>query len=138
MAVIESVIFVEPVAKGRARIAVVNGHAHGYTPKKTATAENLIIASIRQQVGQDGVVFAAGTALRLEATFYRLRPKHLPKRVTMPVSKPDCDNYGKLLLDALNHFVFHDDSQVTTLVLKKRFAGPEQPPRIELKVREDD
>jgi Holliday junction resolvase RusA-like endonuclease len=135
---LEAVIFVEPVAKGRARVAVVNGHAHGYTPKKTANAEALIIASIRQQVGQDGVVFEAGVALRLDATFYRVRPKHLPKRVTMPVSKPDCDNYGKLLLDALNHFAFQDDSQVTTLVLRKRFAGPEQQPRIELRIREEE
>lgn len=137
MKTIETIIFVEPVAKGRARVAVVNGHAHGYTPKKTANAESLIIASIRQQLGQDGVVFDDGVPLRLEATFYRLRPKHLPKRVTMPVSRPDCDNYGKLLLDALNHFAFADDSQVVSLVLHKRYVQLGQQPRIELKIREE-
>jgi len=138
MPVIETVIFVEPVAKARARVAFFNGHVHGYTPKKTANAEALIIASIRQQLGNGAVMFTAGTPLLLEATFYRVKPKSTPKRVTMPTTKPDCDNYGKLLMDALNHFVFNDDSQVTTLRLRKRFAAPGQQPRIELKVREDD
>jgi len=139
---INATILVEPTPKGRARMSVRNGHAMVYTPQKTVTAENLIIASIRSevasQVGSNGVLFTEGTAVRLEATFYRLRPKSLPKRVTMPTSKPDCDNYGKLLLDALNHFVFHDDSQVTSLVLRKRFVEPGQQPRIELKVKEED
>jgi Holliday junction resolvase RusA-like endonuclease len=137
MKTVNTVIFVEPTAKARARVAVFNGHVHGYTPRKTANAESLIIASIRQEMGANIVHFEAGTPLRLEATFYRVKPKSTPKRVTMPVTKPDCDNYGKLLMDALNHFVFVDDSQVTTLILKKRFARPEDHPRIELTIQED-
>ena len=133
-----TVIFVDPTAKARARSTVIAGHVHEYTPKKTANAEMLIIAAIRQKIGPAFTTFDAGVPLRLEATFYILRPKSLPKRVTMPVKKPDVDNYGKLVMDALNHFVYPSDSQVTTLVLRKRFVSDGQVPRIELRIREED
>jgi len=133
----EITIFVEPVPKGRARVAVINGYAHGFTPKKTKDAETEIINAIREQVG-DSEVFAKGVPLRLSTTFYRTRPKHLAKGITMPVSKPDVDNYGKLLLDALNHCLLADDSQITSLVLKKRYVEQGKQPRIDLSVREDD
>lgn len=85
---------------------------------------------IRTQVMAIGT-FDDGIPLRLEATFYRERPKFLPKRVTMPVSRPDYDNYAKLLTDALEKFIYKNDSQITTAVIRKRFGSP---PRIELKI----
>ena len=131
---IETTIYVEPTAKARPRSAVVHGHVHTYTPKKTRNAEALIEAMIRTQVMELGA-FEEGIPLRLEATFYRERPKHLPKRVTMPVSRPDYDNYAKLLTDALEKFVYKNDSQICTALIKKRFGSP---PRIELKLECDD
>lgn len=129
-------ILVEPVAKGRPRFTVVDGHATAYTPARTRNAEAMIVAMIRTQVRQVGT-FEAGVPLRLEATFYRTRPRHLPKRVTMPVTRPDAENYSKLLMDALNRFVFPDDAQITDLHVKKRFAEPGSVPRIELEITED-
>lgn len=134
--IIEATILVEPTAKARPKIAVVGGHAMAYTPKKTVRAEAQVIADIRHQLGQlQG--FRAGTPVKLMATFYRLRPASLPKRVTMPVTRPDMDNYVKLLEDALNHFAFPDDAQITTMVVRKRFAWPGEVPRIQLKLEED-
>jgi len=52
----------------------------------------------------------------------------------MPVSRPDVENYAKTLLDALNKFVFPDDSQITTLLVRKRFVETDGVPRIELKM----
>jgi len=127
-------IMVEPTAKARPRVAVVGGHAHAYTPKKTANAEALIQATIRQEINGQGS-FGAGVPLRLDAIFYRDRPKSLPKRVQLPVQKPDLDNYFKLLADALNKYVFPDDSALTTVNIKKRFGTP---PRIELKIKEEE
>lgn len=129
-------ILVEPTAKGRPRGTVVDGHASFYTPARTRNAEALIVAMIRTQVIGLGT-YEVGLPLRLEATFYRARPKHLPKRVTMPVSRPDVDNYFKLLGDALEHFLFANDSQITSLFVKKRFAEPGSAPRIELEITED-
>ncbi len=137
MKTIELVIYTPPVAKGRPKFSTVNGHAQAYTPARTRNAEAEIQALIRQEVMAQGS-FEAGVPLKLIATFYRQRPKSCPKRVTMPVTKPDVENYGKLLLDALNAFAFADDAQVTTCYLKKRFCKPGQVPRIELMITEDE
>ncbi len=125
---IETVIYVEPTAKARPRSRIVGRHVQTYTPAKTRHAEQMIGAMIRTQVMAIGA-FPDGAPLRIEATFYRLRPKHLAKRVTMPVSRPDWDNYAKLLTDALEKFVYRNDSQICTALIKKRFGSP---PRIEL------
>jgi len=124
-------IYTEPVAKARPRVAVVNGHAHGYTPAATRNAEAAIRYSITQQWTTPP--FAPGVPLKLTATFYRTRPVHLPKRVTMPVTKPDADNYVKLLLDALNGYLVVDDNQITDIAVSKRFGSP---PRIEMTLEE--
>ena len=131
---IETIIYVEPMAKARPRSTVIAGRVHTYTPKKTRNAEAMIEAMIRTQVMELGA-FDEGVPLRLQATFYRERPKSLPKRVTMPVSRPDYDNYAKLLTDALEKFVYKNDSQITTALVRKRFGSP---PRIELKLEEDN
>ena len=127
---IETVILVEPVGKARARTIRRGGKVISYTPTKTAHAENLI----RDRVMELRQFFERGVPIKLQATFYRLRPKSLPKRVTLPVARPDWDNYGKLLTDALEKFVYADDSQITTAVIRKRFGSP---PRIVLKMEED-
>lgn len=130
---INAVIYVEPTPKARPKSTIIHGRVHTYTPTKTRNAEAMIEAMIRTQVMQLGA-FEEGIPLRLEATFYRDRPKHLPKRVTMPVSRPDYDNYAKLLTDALEKFVYKNDSQITRANIKKRFGSP---PRIELTIEVD-
>lgn len=131
---IETTIYVEPTAKARPRSTIFHGHVQTYTPKKTRDSEAMIKAMIRTQVMELGA-FEEGVPIRLEATFYRERPKHLPKRVTMPVSRPDYDNYAKLLTDALEKFVYKNDSQICTALIKKRFGSP---PRIELTIEVDE
>jgi Holliday junction resolvase RusA-like endonuclease len=135
---ISATILVEPVAKGRPRVSVVNGNARAYTPKKTANAETAIAYDIRHQMPNVPDIFFTSTPIKLTAIFYRPRPKHLPKRVTMPVTKPDLDNYVKLLEDALNGYAFRDDSQITTMTVTKRFAAQGEVPRIELTLEVDN
>jgi len=130
---IEATILIVPIGKARARHAVKGGRVMTYTPAKTRLAEAVIQTQIRQEVLKHGV-FGGAQAIKLIATFYRPRPKHLPKRVTMPVTRPDWDNYGKLVSDALEKFVYDNDSQITTAIIKKRFGSP---PRIELLLEED-
>ena len=136
---IQTTIYVEPTAKGRPRVTIIGGHAHAYTPAKTRNAEAMIQAMIRNQMlnMEKTETFGPGVPLRLEATFYRDRPKHLPKRVTMPISRPDVENYAKTLLDALNKFVFPDDSQICTLLVRKRFVEAGGVTKIELKLEVD-
>jgi len=130
---LEATILLEPVPKGRPKATrLPNGKVLVYTPAKTRQAEAAIRAAL-SEFCFDGVV-DRGVPLYMEVTFYRPRPKALPKRVTMPVQKPDLDNYWKTLLDALEKFVYEVDSQITSAYIKKRFGSP---PCIELTIRVD-
>jgi len=124
-------IMVEPQGKARPRMRITkSGKATVYTPSKTVHTE----AMIRERMIREGK-FDRGVPLYLEATFYRERPKSLAKGITMPISRPDLDNYWKLLTDALEKFSYYNDSQITTTLVKKRFGSP---PRIELILEVDD
>ena len=127
---IHTIIFMEPVGKGRPRITMKGGRAIAYTPSKTAHAENII----RDKVMEMEMFFPREIPLSLVAIFFRDRPKNLPKKVEKPVTRPDWDNYAKLLTDALEKFVYANDSQITMAVIKKRFGSP---PRIELMIDRD-
>lgn len=61
-------------------------------------------------------------ALSFEAVFYMPRPATAPKRVTLPVKRPDIDNLVHKLTDQFNGVFWHDDAQVIDLVVRKRFA----------------
>ena len=134
MTKIKTTIYVIPTAKGRPKSTMVHGHVETYTPAKTRRAESDIMAMIRTQVMELGN-FGADVPLRIEATFYKERPKSLAKRVTMPVQRPDLDNYMKLLTDSLEKYIYKNDSQICTALIKKRFGDP---PRIELLIEVDE
>ncbi|MBA7671111.1 hypothetical protein ES703_79262 [subsurface metagenome] len=125
----KATIYVEPVPKGRPRVATKGGRTFIYTPQKTVHAESMI----REALLRYGT-FDKDIPLKLTAIFFRQRPKSLPKRVTMPVAKPDLSNYLKTLEDAMEKFVYQSDSQITTMAARKRFGAP---PRIELTLEED-
>lgn len=101
-----------------------------FTPDRTAHTENLI----RDRVMELGEFFERDVPVRVEITFYRQRPKSVPKKVRLPVSRPDWDNYAKLVMDALEKYVYHNDSQITTAIVQKRFG---EPPRIEICLEQD-
>ena len=135
MTKIKTTIYVIPTAKGRPRSTIVHGHVKTYTPAKTRRAESDIMAMIRLQLRETKVFYYANIPLRIEATFYRERPKTLAKRATMPVQRPDLDNYMKLLTDSLEKYIYKNDSQICTALIKKRFGDP---PRIELLIEVDE
>ena len=131
---IKATILVLPIGKARPRHRQLkDGRIIDYLPEPTLTTQGMIQVHIRNTVMRQGS-FPQGIPLKMAATFYRPRPKSAPKKLLKPVTKPDWDNYGKLVSDALNKFVYHDDSQITTAVIKKRYGNP---PRIELALEED-
>jgi Holliday junction resolvase RusA-like endonuclease len=140
----EITIFVAPVPKARARVKFLKNpiktgkmkgsHVMSFTPKKTVDAEEAIREFIRDLNLKE--YWGAGTPIHCEATFFRLRPASR-KNEQLPTQKPDWDNYGKLLTDALNELMYDDDSQITTCIIRKRYAGYLTEPRIYLKLRKD-
>ena len=78
-------------------------------------------------------------ALEVRLTIYRPIQKSVSKiehqrrrmGLSLPVVKPDTDNYIKSFLDACNGVIWADDAQITDLFTKKRYADHL---RIELEV----
>lgn len=85
--------------------------------------------------------FAQGVPVAVSLTAYFPRPKskQYKKRpqLSEPVtSKPDCDNVAKAVLDALNSFAWHDDSQVCKLHVEKWLCEGTTTPRVLVEIYE--
>lgn len=117
-----------PVGKGRPRAAARGKHIQLYTPEKTACYEGVIALTARQAMA--GRLLLEGPVL----TVMEIRlpiPQSWPKRkqqaalagTEYPTKKPDADNVIKAIFDALNGVVWHDDTQVVDMVVRKRYAA---------------
>lgn len=113
--------------KGRPRFVRATGRT--YTPKETASYENLLAWTAQQSMGtRDPIVAGVPVAVAVEAVFAvpaswgaRKRSQAL-EGLFWPTKKPDADNILKML-DALNGIVWHDDAQIVACTLTKRFGG---------------
>jgi Holliday junction resolvase RusA-like endonuclease len=132
---IEATIFVKPEGKSRARVvrSKYDDKLHSFTPAKTVKAE----LQVRNELYQYRNHFPAGTPLRIYLTFWHDRPKSCPKSRAFPIVKPDIDNEAKLVVDALNAYVFKDDSQIVTAMLRKRYCLAGQVQRIQILLMEE-
>lgn len=124
-----------PVPKGRPRLSTINGQARAFTPTKTRRYEDLI----RLEAGRvmDGKPQLQGpTCVRIRA--FMQTPQAIAKHkvkgpsaeagVIRPLTKPDVDNFAKVI-DALNGIVWPDDNQVVELTVEKFYSTR---PRLEL------
>ena len=118
----------EPCGKGRPRAAMVGGHAVMYTPQKTQTYESVVRTEYARQCL--GIFFEKEEALRVEIRAYKTMPKSASRKkvdgmlagIIRPGKKPDWDNVGKIVCDALNGVAYHDDSQVVEAVVRKLYS----------------
>ena len=116
---------IEPIAKGRPRFTK---RGIAYTPEKTRKFERLLAMCAKIQMSDGGHKMRTGPVV-VDLTFSFVPPKSWPdwKREAAiagsirNTSKPDLDNLTKCL-DAFNGIVFEDDSQISSIVAKKRYA----------------
>lgn len=124
-----------PVGKSRPRVTK-NGT---YTPKKTKQYERLIAWTFRSKYPRfkpcKGPVFMTVIAYFPipKNTTKKLREK-MEREEVFRTKKPDWDNIGKIVSDALNGIAWEDDNQVMGRVIK--LYSPR--PRIEVYIREVD
>lgn len=135
MLVVSFVVLGTPVGKGRPRFARRGNFIATYTPEKTVKFEELVKFSYVYS-GQKS--FGADIPLSVNIKAYFPFPKSAPKKFVAlgepPFThKPDCDNIAKSVLDALNGVAFHDESQVSKLVIHKFYS---QEPRTEITISE--
>jgi len=113
-----------PVAKGRARVTTIGGHARAYTPAKTVAYESTVALFARQAMGAAEPI-SGPVAVSIVAT-WPIPPSWPKKRreaARWKTSKPDADNVAKAIGDACNGIVWADDSQVVDLRCVKLY-GP--------------
>jgi len=117
-----------PKVKQRPRFASRGGKVITYTPKTTASFENLVKLKAEKEFKHplDG-------AIDLAIRFYLPRPQRMIwKTKPMPEvccdKRPDIDNLAKAIIDGLNGIAFRDDGQIADLhVTKKYHAGNGEP-----------
>jgi Holliday junction resolvase RusA-like endonuclease len=101
-----------PVGKGRPRFTRTG---HTYTPDKTAAYEEKVRLCWKTQTGS---CFAGGIPLKASIIAYFPIPKSASKKKAAAMdgsfhtSRPDADNVAKAILDALNGYLYPDDSAV--------------------------
>lgn len=146
----------DPHGKGRPRFATIGGHARTYTDAKTASYESLVAISASTAVdaldvgGPMGVAFPEGPLL-LEVAARFTRPKKYTDRYKdgrlkngaengemLHDSRPDLDNIVKSVMDGINQSgrVWSDDSQVCTIIAKKRYVAIGGAPYVSVTVKQ--
>lgn len=99
-----------------------------YTPDKTRQTEQLFAAAYRSKY--KGFRFPSGSFLSLTVKAYMPIPKSKPKAIhegmrngtIRPTVKPDWDNIGKLVADALNGIAYDDDKCIVEATVKKFYS----------------
>jgi len=114
----------DPTAKGRAR---VSRKGFVYTPASTRKYE--AHGRLAAQLAMDGrppittpVRAEVMIDLPVPASWSMKRRDAALRGEVRPTSRPDCDNYVKSALDAINAIVVADDALVVELVATKRYA----------------
>lgn len=130
----------EPTGKSRPKFDTRGPFPRAVTPKKTANYETLTQMEYEAQC--HGHFFPKEAALGMKITAYKPIPKGTSKRKVLqmlqdhirPGKKPDFDNVGKIICDALNGVAFHDDAQIVDGRIIKRY---DEAPRVEVEIWEE-
>lgn len=115
-----------PAGKARPRFSTKTHHT--YTPQKTVDDEKRIRAAYKKASG--GFRYPDNTPLDIVIMAYFPIPTSTTKkkfalmleRVIFPTKKPDWDNIGKLVADALNGVAYDDDKNIVMGMVVKRYS----------------
>jgi Holliday junction resolvase RusA-like endonuclease len=134
------VISGHPVGKGRPRTRVVTARGHTfashYTPAKTRKFEASIKLYAQQAMAgrrpiEDQVSLLVIQSFAVPASWSRKQREQALAGNLRPTVKPDWDNIGKAVSDALNGIVYLDDKQIISARIEKWY-GPQ--PELEVVV----
>jgi Holliday junction resolvase RusA-like endonuclease len=99
-----------------------------YTPAKTKNYEETV--KWCYQMAAHGARFPDNEPLSMLVVAYRPIPKSASAKkkslmragAERPITKPDWDNVGKIVSDALNGIAYRDDSQIVDARVVKRYS----------------
>lgn len=124
----------KPIPKGRPRF----GKGHAYTPAQTRGYEEALAWTARRAMKGRPIMLGAVTMSIVASIGVPQRWKPAAKAAAIageikPTSKPDLDNYGKAVRDALNGIVYADDAQIVFQIESKVYA---EEPGIRIEIAE--
>jgi Holliday junction resolvase RusA-like endonuclease len=111
----------EPIPKQSARHSVNNGKIHSWQPPVVTNAVAHIRQQLIDQLPQDFIPYN-NQPLSISITFYFIKPQSTRKNVNEKITKPDLDNLQKLVLDAMQGIVYHNDANIVKLYSYKTFG----------------
>lgn len=129
-------VVIQGKVKGKARPRVYNGVA--FTPHDTVVYENWVRQCYMEQDGRfhEGEVCALIWAyIEIPKSFTKKRRQRCIEGKERPIRKPDLDNVAKIILDSLNGIAYRDDTQVTTLRIRRVWT--EDAERVVLGIRDE-
>lgn len=106
-----------------------------YDPNTSDKA--VLVSQFSDEFGKDFPMIQGEVILEIKS--YKPIPKSMPKSTAalyeaglmQPISKPDVDNYIKLIQDAINGVIYNDDAQIIKIVSEKYLSFR---PRVEIKL----
>lgn len=123
----------EPCAKQRPRMTKAG---HTYTPDKTVNYETLVkqLYIMQEKERLEGALKMTVEAFFSipKSTSKKNREKMLKGEIR-PTKKPDWDNIGKIVSDALNEIAYKDDCQIVDARVRKWYSDN---PRVEVEITE--
>lgn len=127
-----------PIAKGRPRFARRGKFISTYTPVKTKTYEDIVRACARAAMGASEPLETPVAAyiyinMPVPKTYSKQRTKDCLSGKEKHTKRPDADNIGKAITDAMNEIIYMDDSQIVELHIKKLYG---EEPMVNVLVKE--
>lgn len=118
-------VHAEPRGQGRPRA----GNGTIYKTKEDKAWEKMILTAYQMQYPA-ALPLAGAVKVSIEAVLSIPASKSRKVQDDMMTGKipaqkkPDVDNVAKAVLDALNRVAWHDDKQVVSLTVRKRYGHP--------------
>lgn len=119
----------KPMGKARPR---VTRRGFAYTPAPTVSYENLVkmcFAEVAEKskwkVTDEEIYISISAFFEIPKSTSKKARSEMAQGLINPTKKPDWDNIGKIICDALNGIAYHDDSQIICAKVKKIYAENE-------------
>jgi len=118
----------KPIGKARARTVRRGDFIHSYTPQKTVDYEKSIKAAFidkypnHKPIENKPVTLEICACFELPESYPKKIKKELTEKTFLPnTKKPDWDNVGKTVGDALNNLAWKDDSLIVNAKVAKLY-----------------
>ena len=131
----------KPQGKARARTFYHEGAKRvvSMTPEQTVNYENLIKLSAPQGIYYENEPLSIIICAYFEIPKSTSKAKRaaMENFAILPTVKPDADNILKVVCDALNGVLYHDDKQIVSAIVQKYYTKLEPKLVITLEASED-